>query len=782
MMNNEEEKLTLENDENEILVDMKRRKSEEEFEEERQRRVGLFKKRIQEGERTLNIALIGPSGCGKFSFCNSVMTAFCIEGWRERAMVGHYGGRGRQVTHHLLSFPKTKYLDSEDLMEYNYPTLIDMNGFNDSSDDLVEELLRIVFFGRLSKEEKLVDAVNIYRTSGLNELKEHYSNKCEDLKIDRIIFIASATSPPPQRLMDAVTKTAREEIRVIPIFGILTHKDKIDPDNKEYQKLEEDFKEGLGLQDNRFLLCTSYCDDYDKHHGKSRLDQRHPELDIPILRFMQQVCDPAYEIIKDSAKYGQDEHSPAPEITTTVTSTDQPPSAGCEKSKRWSLPEDKMWGIVIREETENEGKHQIPGFQDGCPKPMMDSSPSNINSTDTSLSSAQLAIGRGAPGMRREKIFKKGQMMEKLNEENKVSICMKRRTNEEEFETEVGNAHKLFLERVTTKGYALNIALIGASGCGKSSFCNSVMAAFSAEGWRERAMTGHYGGRGRQVTQHLLSFPKTKYLDSEDLKEYNYPTLVDMNGFNDSSDDLVEELLRIVFFGRLPREEKLVIAANIYRTSGLDRLKEHYSKNFEDLKIDRIIFIASATSPPPQRLMDAVTKTATGEMRVIPIFGVLTHKDKIDPDGDEYQTLEKDFKEGLGLQDNRFLLCTSYCDDYDKLHGKSRLDQRHPELDIPILRFMKQVCDPAYEIIKDSLPYGQDEQNPAPEITTTVTSTDPPPSAGCEKSNRWSPPEDKMWWGIGILCVVIAILAIGVYNGIKPLFDKIEQSGNATRN
>nr|XP_022292956.1 uncharacterized protein LOC111103783 [Crassostrea virginica]XP_022292957.1 uncharacterized protein LOC111103783 [Crassostrea virginica]XP_022292958.1 uncharacterized protein LOC111103783 [Crassostrea virginica]XP_022292959.1 uncharacterized protein LOC111103783 [Crassostrea virginica]XP_022292960.1 uncharacterized protein LOC111103783 [Crassostrea virginica] len=330
--------------------------------------------------------------------------------------------------------------------------------------------------------------------------------------------------------------------------------------------------------------------------------------------------------------------------------------------------------------------------------------------------------------MRRGKIFQKGQMMEKLNEENKVSIGMKR-TNEEEFETEVGNALKLFRERVTTEGYALNIAFIGASGCGKSSFCNSVMTAFSVGGWRERAMTGHYGGRGRQVTQHLLSFPKTKYLDSEDLKKYNYPTLVDMNGFNDSSDDLVEELLRIVFFGRLPREEKLVDAANIYKTSGLNRLKEHYSQNFEDLKIDRIIFIASATSPPPQRLMDAVTKTAREEKRVIPIFGVLTHKDKIDPDSDEYQTLEKDFKEGLGLPDNRFLLCTSYCDDYDRLHRKSRLDQRHPELDIPILRFMQQVCDPAYEIIRDSTPYGQDEQNPAPEITTTVTSTDPPLSA-----------------------------------------------------
>ena len=53
----------------------------------------------------------------------------------------------------------------------------------------------------------------------------------------------------------------------------------------------------------------------------------------------------------------------------------------------------------------------------------------------------------------------------------------------------------------------------------------------------------------------------------------------------------------------------------LIRTSGLKGLKEHYSQNFEDLKIVRIIFIASATSPPPQRLMDAVTKTARGEKR-----------------------------------------------------------------------------------------------------------------------------------------------------------------------
>ena len=61
------------------------------------------------------------------------------------------------------SFSKTDYLDSDALYDYNYPTLVDMNGFNDSSDDLVEELLRIVFFGRLPEEEKLMDAVKLHR-------------------------------------------------------------------------------------------------------------------------------------------------------------------------------------------------------------------------------------------------------------------------------------------------------------------------------------------------------------------------------------------------------------------------------------------------------------------------------------------------------------------------------------------------------------------------------------------------------------------------------------------
>ena len=64
---------------------------------------------------------------------------------------------------YYYSFPKIEYLDFDALYDYNYPTLVDMNGFNDSSDDLVEELLRFVFFGRLPEGEKLMDAVKLHR-------------------------------------------------------------------------------------------------------------------------------------------------------------------------------------------------------------------------------------------------------------------------------------------------------------------------------------------------------------------------------------------------------------------------------------------------------------------------------------------------------------------------------------------------------------------------------------------------------------------------------------------
>ena len=96
--------------------------------------------------------------------------------------------------------------------------------------------------------------------------------------------------------------------------------------------------------------------------------------------------------------------------------------------------------------------------------------------------------------------------------ENRYKKELERKTeNNDELEKETGRVLKLFLERVTTEGKTLNIALIRVSDCGKSSFCNSVMTAFSVGEWRERAMTGHYGGRGGQVTNHLWRYDVFAY-------------------------------------------------------------------------------------------------------------------------------------------------------------------------------------------------------------------------------------------------------------------------------
>ena len=88
--------------EDEDFMETKGRKTEDTSEIKRLKAVDSFQERVKKGGRALTIALIGASGSGKSSFCNSVMTAFCFERWRERATTGHYGGLAEQVTHHLL--------------------------------------------------------------------------------------------------------------------------------------------------------------------------------------------------------------------------------------------------------------------------------------------------------------------------------------------------------------------------------------------------------------------------------------------------------------------------------------------------------------------------------------------------------------------------------------------------------------------------------------------------------------------------------------------------------
>lgn len=69
----------------------------------------------------------------------------------------------------------------------------------------------------------------------------------------------------------------------IPIFGVLTHADKVKREDEEFKCLEEKFKECLGLTTGRYLLCSSYCD------VKPRLNDRSSDVEVPVARFLKEV-------------------------------------------------------------------------------------------------------------------------------------------------------------------------------------------------------------------------------------------------------------------------------------------------------------------------------------------------------------------------------------------------------------------------------------------------------------------------------------------------------------
>ena len=55
-----------------------------------------------DGRRPLNIAIIGPPGCGKSSFLNTIFASFSDEKWKELAEHGSSGETGRQTSTLLI--------------------------------------------------------------------------------------------------------------------------------------------------------------------------------------------------------------------------------------------------------------------------------------------------------------------------------------------------------------------------------------------------------------------------------------------------------------------------------------------------------------------------------------------------------------------------------------------------------------------------------------------------------------------------------------------------------
>ncbi|XP_062603195.1 uncharacterized protein LOC134264967 [Saccostrea cucullata] len=255
--------------------------------------------------------------------------------------------------------------------------------------------------------------------------------------------------------------------------------------------------------------------------------------------------------------------------------------------------------------------------------------------------------------------------------------------------------HKILLEQVKkNKKSQMTIAVIGPPGVGKSSFINTMIASITGE-YRQWAKTGR--GEGAITLRAIPVFQK-KYMEfaDENLQQCVFPDILDIVGFEDSDDQVTRKAIELLFYGRIPSNVLVHEFLNKMRTSGTWPVEKMYPLTAECKKIDRVIFVASAAnSNLPLELCNAV-RAVISKKRDIPIFGVLTGRDKRSPALENFEKFEERFKSALGISNLNYLHCTSYCDDnINKIRVVEA--KNYPDLDIPVLEFLKQVLDPALE-------------------------------------------------------------------------------------
>ncbi|XP_055995429.1 uncharacterized protein LOC125683570 [Ostrea edulis] len=257
--------------------------------------------RIGKEDTPLNIAIIGMPGCGKSSFINTLIASITGE-WRSYAMAGSFGGMGEHKTNHIAMYRKEKYLkharDVEHLMEFNFPTILDMSGISDANDKDTKMFLDLVFSGRIPENSRISDILNHIRENG-ERLNNLYPLAESNIRVDRIIFVVSASnSSLPENLMQAVRSSSRSGQRDIPLFGVLT---KIDApftsEENEYQEFISSIRTHLGILDIHLLRCTNYCD-VNLREMNDEIRKNIPNIDISVLRGMTQILDPSITVVE----------------------------------------------------------------------------------------------------------------------------------------------------------------------------------------------------------------------------------------------------------------------------------------------------------------------------------------------------------------------------------------------------------------------------------------------------------------------------------------------------
>ncbi|VDI17052.1 Hypothetical predicted protein [Mytilus galloprovincialis] len=219
----------------------------------------------------------------------------------------------------------------------------------------------------------------------------------------------------------------------------------------------------------------------------------------------------------------------------------------------------------------------------------------------------------------------------------------------------------------------LNIAIIGQTGCGKSSFLNTVFASLNTDCWRDIARSGFFKIEGPQLhcTERFRSFSKKDYYRATNDEGVLMPTFLDMTGFPDENTKTVLDLLEIIFSGRINENQKLADIEEGVKSISAEAMN-YYNKEVSHLPVDRIIVVSTLDpeSPLPRYLLSAISEAAKKSQSIcllfieIPMYGVLNRRDKYTSNEAVADKLTK-FRQVLGLPQDCFACITNYCEDSD---------------------------------------------------------------------------------------------------------------------